>query len=273
MADLILTGASRGIGRALALSLANRPDRLLLVARDRPGLEALAREIEAKGGRALPVPGDLSTLAGASALGAELLRLAGPGATLVHNAGLWPYRRTLTADGLEQAFATNHLGPLAMQAPLLDAARLRRILVVGAGLMGKGRFDPERTPSGADFSALRTYATTKLCFAMAMRDVASAHPAVDVLVLHPGVVRTDLGARPGPIGWLVDWVKRGWEAPERCAARLARILGRDRWSPPGEAKWWVIEEEQPWPAPADDRATRETLRRVTERLLAGRRAA
>jgi NAD(P)-dependent dehydrogenase (short-subunit alcohol dehydrogenase family) len=269
MADIIITGATGGIGRALALALAADPaHRLLLVGRDAGRVDALAGEVHARGGRALGVRGDLSTLAGARRLGARLADEAEPGATLIHNAGIWPYRKEMTADGWESAFAVNHLAPLALQQPLLDAGRVARVLAVGAGLMIKGRFDAERTPTGADFGSVRTYCTTKLAFALGMRDAAAAHPSVDVLVLHPGVVRTGLGDRPGPVGWLLGKVKRRWEAPETCAARMARILARPRWSTPGEAAWMVEEEPQPWPAVADDAATRQSVRAVTARLLA-----
>jgi NAD(P)-dependent dehydrogenase (short-subunit alcohol dehydrogenase family) len=268
MADLILTGASRGIGHALALALAERPgDRLVLVARDRARLEALVGAVEQKGGRAIAVPGDLSSVAEARKLGQRLVEVVTPGATLIHNAGLWPSKRELTPEGLETAFMVNHLAPLAMQQPLLDAERLRRIMVVSAGLILKGSFDAARTPTGGDFSSIRTYCNTKLCFALAMRDIAAAYPALDVVVLHPGVVRTDLGARSGPVGWLLSLVKRGWEAPEVCAERLARILARERWSPAGEARWLVEEEEQPWPAVAESETTRRAVRDTTESLL------
>lgn len=269
MADLILTGASRGIGHALALALAERrEDRLVLVARDRARLDELVTAVERKGGRAIAVPGDLSSLAEARALGQRLAETVTPGATLIHNAGLWPSKRTLTPEGLETAFVVNHLAPLVMQRALLDAGRLRRVMVVSAGLIVKGHFDAALTPVGGDFSSIRTYCNTKLCFALAMRDVAAAHPELDVVILHPGVVRTDLGARSGPMGWLLSVVKRGWEAPEDCAARLARILARERWSPPGEARWLLEENEQPWPAVAEDERTRRAVRDTTAQLLA-----
>jgi NAD(P)-dependent dehydrogenase (short-subunit alcohol dehydrogenase family) len=267
MSDLILTGASRGLGRALSLALAPTGVRLVLVSRDRGRLETLAAEVAARGGRAVAVAADLSSLATARAVGEHLAGLVGEDTTLVHGAGVWPHRRELTAEGFETAFAVNHLGPLACQAPLLAARRLRRVMAVSAGLIALGRFDPERTPTGRDFSTVRTYCTTKLCFALAMRDLAAAHPELDVVALHPGVIRTGLGARPGPLGWLLALVKRSWEAPEAAAVRLARILGRDRWSPPGEARWLVLEEEKPWPAAAEDPDTRRAVRETTAALL------
>lgn len=273
MHDVILTGASRGIGRALALELATRPDvRLVLVARDAARLEGLAREIAARRsatdrgrGAAVVVAGDVGAREPARALGERLCEVVEGGATLIHNAGLWPSRRVMTAGGLEQAFVVNFVGPMLLQRPLIAAGRLARILVVSAGLAVKGRFDPERTPAGADFSAFRTYCTTKLCLAVAMRDVAAAHPELDVTVLHPGVVRTDLGDRPGLLGSLLRLVKRRWESPEACAARLARILDRPRWSAAGQATWMFEESEQPWPAAFDDAATRRAVRTACER--------
>lgn len=263
--DVIITGASRGIGRALALELASADRRLLLVARDAERLAGVESAVRERGGTARSVPGDLSTLGGAAALGATLAAEVHAGATLVHNAGVWPTRRETGPDGLERAFLVNFLGPMRMQAPLLAGDRLARCLVVGAGLMALGRVDAQRTPIGADFSRFRTYCTTKLCLAVATRDVAAAHPDVDFLVMHPGVVRTDLGDTPGVLGALVGLAKRLWEPPEVCAARLGRVLTRARWSPPGEARWMVEEVERPWPRAAESAATRETVRALAAR--------
>jgi NAD(P)-dependent dehydrogenase (short-subunit alcohol dehydrogenase family) len=267
MADLVITGASRGIGRALALELAARGKRLVLTARDGERLAAVVAAIAAQGGRALAVPGDLASVRGARELAARLGEVVAPGATLVHNAGLWPARRVLNEDGLETAFVVNHLAGVALVGDLLAAERLARVMVVSAGLIVLGRFDAERTPTGADFSRLRTYATTKLCFALAARDLAAAHSEVDFVVLHPGVVRTDLGTRPGLLGALLGLAKRVLESPESCARRLARLLARDRWSPPGDPRWLVAEQERPWPEVAIDARTRDAVRRVTERYL------
>ena len=267
MPDLVVTGASRGIGRALALSLAGCGQRLVVVARDRARLDEVVAGVASRGGAALAVPGDLGSLAGARDLGGRLSELLEPGATLVHNAGLWPARRVLTPDGLEQAFVVNHLGPFAMQRALLEGHKLRRIMTVSAALIALGRVDARRTPRGDDFSRLRTYCSTKLWFALSTREVARSHPEIDVVALHPGVVRTDLGVQPGWRGWLLSLGKHALESPESCAARLARILGRERWSPPGAACWLMKESDRPWPARARDEAAQREVTEATAALL------
>ncbi len=264
MSDLILTGASRGIGQALAMQLAaGKKHRVLLIARTTAKLDALAAQVRHKGTQVLHYVADLSSIEQATALGERLRGVVRPGATLVHNAGVWPSEKELTFEGYEVAFATNCLGPLALQKPLLAQELLSRVMVVGARLMARGRFDADRTPRGADFSSLRTYADTKLALAVAMRDVAAAHPALDVLVVHPGVVRTDLGAREGLLGSVLSLVKTRFETPRACGERLARILERPRWSEPGAARWQVEEREISWPAAANDAQIRSAVRRAT----------
>ncbi|NUO47926.1 MAG: SDR family NAD(P)-dependent oxidoreductase [Polyangiaceae bacterium] len=267
MVDVVITGASRGIGRALALKLAAPDRKLVLVARDEARLGEIAAEIERRGGKAAVVTGDLGSIAAARDVGDRLARQISEGAILIHNAGLWPNRRVVGGDGFEASYVVNFLGPLALQAPLIERSLLSRIMLVSAGLLVKGRFDRDRTPRGDDFSAFRTYATTKLCLASAMRDVAARHPEIDVVVLHPGVVRTDLGARPGLLGAILSLVKRTWESPEACADRLARILERPRWSSANAAAWLVEENDQPWPAVLEDDVTRRLVREAAASAL------
>ena len=244
MHDIILTGASRGIGRALALELGRRDDtRLWLCARSADALRSVAERC--RHAEALPI--DLSSVAEAGQLGRTLCERMSGRALLIHNAGVWPGRRELTAEGYERAYAINHAAPLALQAPLLEAHKLARVLVISAGLIGIGKVDPSRTPSGRDFSALRTYANTKRAFAEAVRELAPRHPEVDFVVVHPGVVRTELGARPGIMGRLLDLAKRRWEAPEICAVRLTHLIDRPQVAQPGQAAWYFETEPKAWP--------------------------
>jgi NAD(P)-dependent dehydrogenase (short-subunit alcohol dehydrogenase family) len=237
------------------------------VGRNAELLASLSKEVEARQAHATSCQADLSDLDEARALGSQLADLVAPGTTLIHNAGMWPTRRELVAGGLERAFVVNHLSGLLLQRPLLEQAKLARVMVVSAGLITKGSFDPERTPTGEDFSRFRTYCTTKLCFAVAERDVARANPNVDFVVLHPGIVNTELGATTGILGALVSRIKRRWESTQTCAQRLARIVAAERWSDPGHATWRFEETVQPWPKPTNDAAMCTQILMRTRELI------
>lgn len=94
----LVTGASRGIGRAIALAYAEEGASLALAARSREPLEALEREIGARGGRAIAVPLDVtdpSSIARAKALVSERL---GAVQILVNNAGIAKSVKVLDMD-------------------------------------------------------------------------------------------------------------------------------------------------------------------------------
>ncbi len=84
----VVTGGSKGIGRAAARRLAAEGARVLIASREASTLAGAAREIEAETGRRVEtVPVDLSTLEGVRALSAEALRRLGRIDILVNNAG------------------------------------------------------------------------------------------------------------------------------------------------------------------------------------------
>ena len=84
----IVTGASRGIGRAIALSLAGRGARLSLAARREPALQAVRAEIEAEGGQAACIPTDVSRELEVVRLVQETVARFGRLDIVVNNAGL-----------------------------------------------------------------------------------------------------------------------------------------------------------------------------------------
>src|SRR5262245_37008329 len=90
---IILTGASEGIGRALALNLAARGARLALAARDRERLESLSQECRARGGEAIAVSTDVTNQQDLEWLVEETLKSFGGIDTVVHNAGITMWSR------------------------------------------------------------------------------------------------------------------------------------------------------------------------------------
>jgi 2-deoxy-D-gluconate 3-dehydrogenase len=84
----VVTGASRGFGRAIALGLADAGADVVLAARTESSLKEVAAEIEAKGRRALAVPADMGSKDSVTNLAAKTIEAFGKVDILVNNAGL-----------------------------------------------------------------------------------------------------------------------------------------------------------------------------------------
>src|SRR5438105_5035022 len=83
----IITGANRGIGKAIAMRLAKDGAQIVLAARDRQALDETVREIQHTGGRAVPVPLDLRLPESAAQLVAAALTAFEQIDILINNAG------------------------------------------------------------------------------------------------------------------------------------------------------------------------------------------
>jgi NAD(P)-dependent dehydrogenase (short-subunit alcohol dehydrogenase family) len=124
----LVTGAGRGIGRAVALALADSGAELLLNSRTPRELEEVAAEIAGKGGRARPLPFDVTDSAAARAAIAALPRLD----ILVNNAG---FNRPQAFLDVDEA-TLDHIVALNLKAPFVVAqAAARHMARDGGGVV------------------------------------------------------------------------------------------------------------------------------------------
>jgi NAD(P)-dependent dehydrogenase (short-subunit alcohol dehydrogenase family) len=131
-ADLV-TGASRGLGRALAEELAARGARVALVARGSVELEKAAAAIRAAGGIAHALPGDIADKSAVFGLAGAAASLVGPLDLLVHNASvLGPVPLRLLLDTECEDFHD------VLEANLVGPFRLTKIVVGSMALRGQG---------------------------------------------------------------------------------------------------------------------------------------
>ncbi len=127
----LVTGASRGLGRALAEQLAAAGARVVLVARSRSELTQVAEGIVARGGEAHALSFDVSRKDDVYPVAGAAAALVGPLEILIHNAsslGPTPLRLLLDSEceDLEQVLQTNLVGPFRLSKAVAGSMALRK---------------------------------------------------------------------------------------------------------------------------------------------------
>lgn len=201
----LVTGASSGIGLVTARELARRGARVVLVARNPDKAERARAAIQ------FAVPEaqlevrlvDLSLLANVRNLAADMQRDHSQLDILVNNAGIMPGPLTVTEEGHELSWATNHLAVFALTnllLPLLSEAKAARIVTVASEAHWLGEIEPlqEARNNPEKYSWLTAYADSKLANILFTNELAHRLELTNVTAncLHPGLVDTGL-VHPG----------------------------------------------------------------------------
>ncbi|MCY4355136.1 MAG: SDR family NAD(P)-dependent oxidoreductase [Truepera sp.] len=183
----IITGASRGIGRATALALGGRGMRLGLLARSRERLEEVAAEVEVLGGRALVAECDLGDLSALEVTARRLIERLGSVDLLVNNAGVFHESAVAEQelDDWERVLRINLTAPMLLCQlilPLMIAAGGGRIVNIASSSAVQG------------YAGQAAYSASKhglLGLARCLALEARPHN-IHVHTLCPGGVDTDL---------------------------------------------------------------------------------
>ena len=223
MTVVVLTGATRGIGRAAAVELARRGAELALVGRESERVRAVAGEAQAAGGGA-PVHqhvADLAQMSEVRRLAAEISERHEHIDVLANNAGALFASRRVTSDGYEQTFALNHLAPFLLTSLLRDRLAGGRVVTTASDAHESGRLDLDDPQSEKSYTAMRVYGTSKLCNILFTRELARRAPELHANCFHPGVVRTGFGKNENGI-WRILTTLGGpfFRSPERGARSL-----------------------------------------------------
>jgi NAD(P)-dependent dehydrogenase (short-subunit alcohol dehydrogenase family) len=142
----LVTGASSGIGRGIALRFGSRGMRVGLAARRDRRLKEVASQIEASGGKALALPGDVRDSAFAQRAVDSVVDAWGRIDILVNNAGIGHYAlvEKLSDESVREQFEVNVFGPFYFTravVPHLKKQKSGQIVNIGsmAGLVGVAR--------------------------------------------------------------------------------------------------------------------------------------
>jgi NAD(P)-dependent dehydrogenase (short-subunit alcohol dehydrogenase family) len=203
----LVTGSTSGLGKATAVALAELHATVILGCRDLPRGEAVLAEIRA----ASPTANvdllrlDLSMQHAVRSAVGEFESRYDHLDVLINNAAVFARERTLTADGYETMFATNHLGPFLLTnllLPRLEAAAAR-ILNVTAPSTTKIAFDDLQ--GERKFSAIHAFSASKAANLLFTYELALRLAGTNVTVnaFFPGLVKTSLMREaPVPLRWL-----------------------------------------------------------------------
>lgn len=192
---VVLTGATRGIGRAAAVELARRGAEVAVVGRDADRVQEVADEAGAHGHVA-----DLAQMDDVRRVAGELLDRYPRIDVLANNAGAMFTSRHVTSDGFEQTFALNHLSPFLLTSLLRDrlVESRARVVTTSSDAHRGGLLDFDDLQSEhSRFKATTVYGTTKLCNILFTRELQRREPELHANCFHPGVIRTGFGKNDG----------------------------------------------------------------------------
>ena len=190
----LVTGASRGIGRATARALARAGANVLVhYGRSAKEAESLVDEIQTNGGRATPVSADLGTPDGASLLAEQVRSIVGDRLdVVVLNAGISKAARIAdyTAEDFDSLFATNVRGPFFLVQQLLPVLAEGSSIIVITSLGARSVVGK----SGLDSPSILAYTSTKGALETLVRNWAATlgQRGIRVNAVAPGVIDTDM---------------------------------------------------------------------------------
>ena len=212
MKRILITGASRGIGRAIAEALAGEGITLLLHGRDEAALAETSRSVEAKGATPVRLTYDLRDRSQIEELVAEIK--ADPLDVLVHNAGIAvvkPYY-AITADEWLDTLAIN------VTAPFLLTQKLAARIPSGGSIVN---ILSPAAKSG--FPGWSSYCMSKFAlegFSQSLREELRPHN-VRVINIYPAATNTDIWS-----GVEGEWPREKMIAPADVAAAVAYALSQ-----------------------------------------------
>ena len=184
---VMITGASSGIGRGMALEIARGGAILGLVARRLEVIDEVVREIEAGGGKAKALPADVRKLDSISAAADSLRESFGPIDVLIANAGIGPTRDAadFSADEVAEVININVIGAsnsVAAVVPEMIARGSGQLVAISSlaayrGLPRSAAYCASKAAVSAFFESLRLDLEPR---------------GIDVTIIHPGFIKTPL---------------------------------------------------------------------------------
>ena len=212
---VVITGATRGIGRAGAIRLASMGAHLILVGRSSLRLRDIA-EICRKSGaeKVKTLVTDLTLRKEVASLAKKLRKAESRVDVLWNNAGGYFTERKLTQEGMERTWGMNHLAYFDLtQAgfPLLRKSNEPRVICTASEAHRWGRIRWDNLHGEKGWNGWKAYCLTKLANLLYVAEQGRrlGKSKIRICAVHPGLVNSALGDENGGLsGWAFLWLKR-----------------------------------------------------------------
>ena len=200
--NILITGATSGIGRSTAIALSSMGARVTFIARNKDKAEVLLKELNCNTeNKAAYIIADLSSQDEVKSAAKEYLNMNISLDILINNAGLINLKRRETVDGFEETFAVNHLAYFSLTNILIDKikeSKSARIINISSGahqFVSRMNFDDLQ--SEKNYKPFKVYSYSKLANILFTRKLSEVlkNDNITVNCLHPGVVATGLASQ------------------------------------------------------------------------------
>lgn len=210
--NILITGATAGIGLETAKQLAKKGANIYIVGRSKDKSETAVGEIKKYSGNAnvFYFVADLSSQTSIRTLAKEINGSINTLDVLINNAGAVFQERQFSTDNIELTFATNHLNYFLLTHLLLDLLKQApnaRIVNVASDSHYKGRIDFDDLYMKSNYVGLKAYERAKLCNVLFTIELAERLKSTGITVnaLHPGRVKTDIGSKNSGFLYKLGW--------------------------------------------------------------------
>ncbi len=215
--NILITGATAGIGLETAKSLAKKGANIYIVARTTEKAKIAVEEIkEYSGNDSIHFfVADLSSQKEVRKLAEEIKAKLSKLDVLINNAGATFQHFRLSEDNIEMSFATNHLSYFLLTNLLLDLIKKSapaRIVIVASDSHYRGTIDFNDLNMSANYNGLKAYERSKLGNVLFTLELAERLKGAGVTInaLHPGRVKTDIGSKNSGLLYTIGWTFFKW---------------------------------------------------------------